>query len=369
MECKGYMRYFYGVASCLFLMLLLLPLADETMHISGNSESAEKRALAKMPEFRSDSLQVFSRAFENYYADNFGFRNVLVDVGAKFKYHLFNASPSPDKVACGSDRWLFLTGRYYEITQDLSRENLYSPEALKAKVKEWEGRKAECAARSIRYYNAFWPDKHYIYSEHLPFSLKFIQRDTLARCDQAIAFLKQSNSPVQMLDVREDLLKEKTKHRVYSRGDSHWNEYGAFIGYYRLMQMLQKEFPQLKPFELSDFNITYKVPEEEGDLATIIKVDLKEEEPVLSLKNPMPAAEKLSSEGYPKKTIIYKNTGATTPLRVLIYRDSFTNALIPYLMNHFSEIVLIWDTAYSIEMVERVKPDLVLECYASRYFR
>ena len=282
---------------------------------------------------------------------------------------MFNSSPSPDKVACGKDDWLFLTGEFYGISQDLSRENLYSKKELEQQVLEWENRKSELEKKNIKYYKAFWPDKYYIYPECLPISLKIISRDTNAKCDQAIQYLDRKNSSIKIIDVRNELFEEKKRNQVYFKSDSHWNDYGAFVAYTKLMTVLSKDFENLNPFALDDFSITMQKPSLEGDLSTIIKVKSYEKEPVFKLKKDMSPAEKLSVEGYPKKTFIYKNVNATSKLKALIYRDSYTNALIPFIMRHFNEVVFIWDTDYSMDMVEKVKPDIVIECYASRYFR
>ena len=72
-------KLFYGFASCLFVIILLLPLCDEVFSMTNKIESEERRVLAKKPEFNKDSAVIFARQFEKYYEDNFGFRNLLVD--------------------------------------------------------------------------------------------------------------------------------------------------------------------------------------------------------------------------------------------------------------------------------------------------
>lgn len=131
---------------------------------------------------------------------------------------------------------------------------------------------------------------------------------------------------------------------------------------------MQMELPAIRPPELSDFTITWRT-RKDGDLANLMSVKVEEEEPRLMLKKGAPVLEPLPHEAYPAKTEIYRNKNAQTKLRALIYRDSFTTALIPLLAENFYEIVLIWDTDYSLDMVNKVKPDVVIECYASRYFR
>lgn len=360
---------FYPLASCAFLLLLLLPLGDNLLRLTPPVEDYEMRTLAKKPEWRADSASRFPKAFDAYYGDHFGFRWSLIRLGSRIKYFLFHSSPTPDKVSLGKDDWLFLTGRFYRITQDLSRENRYAPDSLAIAVAGWEQRRQELAQRHIGYYKAVWPDKHYIYPEFLSFGMQQADCSGPHRCDQALDYLEQVHSSLPFIDVRAELLQAKKNIRLYHKDDSHWNAYGAFFGYTKLVNRLSADFPQLKPYPFSDFKVEWKTKELIGDLASIINLDWHEKEPVFSLHGRPATARSLEPEGYPLQTQIWVNPKASTSLRALVYRDSFTTALIPFLMLHFKEIVFIWDTDYSLSMVERVKPDIVIECYVSRYFR
>jgi len=125
----------------------------------------------------------------------------LVQLSSAIKFYVFGASPVPEKVAVGKRNWLFLSGRFYGITQDLSREQAYSDSSLNADVQLWINRKAELHNKGIRYYKAFWPDKYYIYPELLPFSMRLENASLAFRCDQALQYINQHKSSINILDV------------------------------------------------------------------------------------------------------------------------------------------------------------------------
>jgi hypothetical protein len=359
---------FYPFASCFFILALLLPLTDEIWHYMPKVVNNEQRVLAEMPKLNRDSITLFSKKFENFYQDNFGFRQTLITLASKIKYTIFQSSPIPDKVSIGKDNWLFLSGRFYGITQELTRENLYDSMSLKEQVKTWEERKQELNNKNIKYYKAFWPDKYYIYPEFMSYGMKWTDRNDLHRCDQAIEYLANKKSTVKIIDVRSELLELKKRYRIYHKNDSHWNSYGAFYAYTSLMNIISIDFPSLKPASLTSFNITW-TDKRQGDLANILNVNKLEIEPIFTEKGRTYFKQIIPNNDYPLKTLIYINDSASTKLKALVYRDSFTSAMIPFLATHFSEIIFIWDTDYSIKMIEKVKPDIVIECYASRYFR
>ena len=360
---------FYTFSSCLFIVVLFLPFLNQTLHFYKDTEAnQEKRELAAKPSLALSTILDYPKQYEAYYNDNFGFRNWLVKMGGYIKYQLFNVSSVPLKASIGKDGWLFLNGTFYEITQDLTKSSLYSRHELERSIKEWEDRKIDLRKDSVVYYKAFWPDKHYIYKEFLPFNMQVLNKDTVAKCDQAIDYLNKKKSSLHIIDVRGLLLEEKKRNTVYSKHDSHWNSYGAFVAYTELMKQMSVKFPVLKPHTLADYKVTWQ-EEVGGDLSSMLGLELKELKPSFVLSNDSSCIAELPVNDYPVKTLIYENQSASSNLTLLIFRDSFTTAMIPFLQPHFKRIVLIWDTPYSKELVKKVDPEIVLECYATRYFR
>ncbi|MBL7934146.1 MAG: hypothetical protein JNL60_19740, partial [Bacteroidia bacterium] len=158
---------FYSFASCFFVAILLFPFIIEFFNLS-SGENLEKRALAEKPVLNKNNLVAYPKLYENYYNDNFGFRNELVKLGAKIKYNIFGSSSIPSKASIGKDGWIFLSGSFYHVTEDLQRSNLFTKHTLDSTLNNWIQKKSELEKDSIQFYKAVWPDKHYIYPEFMP---------------------------------------------------------------------------------------------------------------------------------------------------------------------------------------------------------
>lgn len=357
-------RAFYALASCIFVSLLLSPsLASFT---NKDKQNQEQRVLATRPEWGAETIKEYPKLFESYYNDNFGMRNFLVNLGSKIKYHVFGTSAIPHRAAVGKDGWLFLNGSDYWITKDLTRENLYGDYELMVTVQEWESRREILGGEGIRYYRGFWPDKHVIYSDFLPYDMKAISKDTISRPDQAVARLIEKKSPLLLLDVRPLLMEARKHEQIYYKYDSHWNARGAYLASNALFKALSKDFPGLKPIAEDEF-IESTRQNCNGDISNMLGLGLCETSPLVQLSRDV-GSTPLATNGYPAKTKIFYNPGSRTPLEALFFRDSFTEELIPYLNQQFRKVTLIWDTPFNYPLVRQVHPDLVVEAFASRYF-
>ena len=60
------------------------------------------------------------------------------------------------------------------------------------------------------------------------------------------------------------------------------------------------------------------------------------------------------------------NPNAPDKRKVLIFRDSFTINMQPYLSNHFREVHYIWTHQISPKVINDIKPDIVIVEYVAR---
>jgi len=82
----------------------------------------------------------------------------------------------------------------------------------------------------------FAANKHSIYPEHLPGSLRPVSEKR--RLDQLLDYMG-ARSDVRLIDVRPALLEAKKEKRVYHWTDSHWNDLGAYHAYRAVMERLE----------------------------------------------------------------------------------------------------------------------------------
>jgi hypothetical protein len=359
----------YGF-SIFFILVLLLPLTDQLVKFKVNQESSEKRTLSEKPEFNIRQIETYPRAFEAYYNDNFGFRNLLIRAGGNFKTTLFKVSPLPEKAIIGKQNWIYLYGESFGISQDIARKNLLAQPVLTTVINGWLERRALLKTKNIRYYQAIWPDKHNIYPEYLPFSVKMQMKDTLSKVDQMITALKEADSTVEIIDVRSDLIAAKSITQAYLKNDTHWNEYGAFVAYQKLIGRVAADYPTLHPKEVKDFDITWQ-DSGSGDLLQIMGMNSTnvfiDRVPGFKPLTFTPDIVALPTDSYPASTEFFKNNKSENMLRVLVFRDSYTRALTNLINPHFLEVLYIWGN-YDQQIVDRYQPNIVIDAHVERYF-
>jgi len=339
------------------------PVQDETSGL-------EQRRLAPKPAFNFEwkTIRAFPKSYEAYFDDHFFFRNALIRLYGKYQA-LFplRESPSPS-VVIGKDGWLFYADE--NVIDDYRQENLFGPQELETIKRHLEQRKRWLEEQGIRFVVTVAPNTHSIYPEHLPDPVRGIIVPGRTRLDQVIQYLKE-HSDIEIVDNREALLQAKTVRRTYMKTDTHWNAFGAWVGYRELMNRLSADFPALQPRRLDEFAIS-SVQVNGGDLARMMGMgeSLYEEDIVLTPKfetYARNAAERKDPGGEPGKETVIKETGNGELPRAVMFRDSFANALIPYLSEHFSRIVYIWDHRFHPEIVREEKPDVVIHEIVERY--
>ena len=58
--------------------------------------------------------------------------------------------------------------------------------------------------------------------------------------------------------------------------------------------------------------------------------------------------------------------GSTLP-RAVIFRDSFASRLVPFLSEHFSRAVYLWQNDFDADVVRQEHPDVVIQEIVGRH--
>ncbi|NIM15406.1 MAG: hypothetical protein GTO45_25795 [Candidatus Aminicenantes bacterium] len=356
----------------IFLVFLYIPLADQVFNISGESELVEKRELSRRPEFRFDSLLVYPKQYTRYYNDYFTFRSGLIYLNNLLKVKILGVSPVP-KVLIGKDDWFFLDKLELRPgTVECYRSiTLFTPRQLEQWKNVLEQRQQWLAARGIHYLFLIVPNKNTIYPEFMPDHIRRVHEKS--RMDQLLEYL-HSHSTVPVLDLRPALKAGKTQYPVYSRTDTHWNDYGAYIAFREIITHISRSFPSFReavPLPLSRFKIKI-VNRSGGDLAIMLSLNkdvFREDMIFLEARLPLRATgDKLENisrfvkQGY--------SECPTAPLpNILMVHDSFYNRLKPFLSEQFSRVLFIWDWDLNFHphVIERENPKLVIDEMAERF--
>jgi len=326
-------------------LTIVLPVAGMATGAESRLANFENRVLAEMPQLKIDTITSLPGAFESYFNDHFGFRGALVKWNSIVRVKYLKTSTSPD-VILGKNQWLFYRPGVDDFRglTSLSKGQLDDTSYSIQNKRDWLGE------RGIHYLVVIVPNKETIYPEYLPETATRVRQET--KLDQFLGHL-EANWDMEVLDVRDSLLRAKAQYPVYYRTDTHWNDYGAFVTYCEIMKELTEHFPGLQFPSIAEYDVVRDGASYSGDLAKMLA---------------MPEVFKESEA--PK--VILKTDWTSSQVRVkkaVVFRDSFFDTLEPYLSPHFEDVVVapMWGR-FDWALVEREQPDVVISTSVEREF-
>lgn len=334
-----------------FCSALWAPMLGMIFGVGQITSAEENRTLARLPTVtRNVSTWIaFSEDYKQYFHDHFGFRRTLVQLQASVKREVLGISSSPD-VVVGKGEWLFYAG--YHALDNYRNIHPLTEQKLGAWARFVAARREFLTKRDTPFFVIIVPEKHSIYSEYIP--MRFTRLGHLSRLDQLVAYFRQ-HSTIPLIDIRGALLQAKARNRLlYRRTDTHWNAYGAYVGYLQLMAALTPAFPTLRPVAESEVQVvrSWRL----GDLARMLGDAslLENGDDVL----PSPLVTEILDG--PNRVISIRSGGEVLPTLVM-FCDSFGNALRKLLSRHFRRGVYERAPNYfDRDLIDREKPDVVV---------
>lgn len=313
----------------IFAVSLTAPLVAMVLNLDRSPLLRENRERAPFPAiaFNRHTLRKFPHDFYTYFRDNFGLRDAFIRIDFIVRRMVLKEREF-NEVLFGENGWLFYLGE--REMDDLRGITHYDDETLAAWTASLERKRQWLATRGIRYLFVIAPNKETIYGENLPAPFRKLRDRT--GLDEFVEYVR-THSGVEVLDLKHVLLAAKNQMRIYDKTGTHWNEYGAFIAYQEIMKTISGWLP-VKPSEtLSDYVIERK-PGDGRELALLVggAEFLKEEDVYLVPVRARQAREtEITGDG---KIITMCRDDMKLP-RVLVFRDSFFDALIPFITEQF----------------------------------
>jgi len=347
-----------------FLVILILPTFVNFFNLENNTELEEKRELASKPALVL--TKEYPKKFENYFNDHFGLRKIIIGISNKIKLSIFKASSKPELVQFGENGFLFYNMQDDHIFDSYSNTNLFSQSRLDTAYKMHLNLKSKLDSLNIKYVMGYWPNKHTVYPEYLPFAMKIqIQSDT-SLADQVVEYFNKRE--ILFFDLSDDMIKAKEENQLYRKFDTHWNKYGAYDAY---RSFCRHTFPVLglTSFSLNDFEINYS-NSRKGDLTNLLGVDsisnYYEKKPEFVFKGN--SYLEIDSEGLPSQTTFTTlNENCRNQTVVLVFRDSYTTAFIQFLSLHYYKVIYIWNNSPDMKTIQIAKPNIVIAVSVERY--
>ena len=351
-----------------FLLLIFLPIifADK---VGGKISTNENRYLAKFPQIITPNNKLAAgirSGIENWINDNIWGRKRLYSLKAEIDVFLFNLSPSINDLF-GKDGW-----RYLINDQNIKRVQKLTapaPEQIELFNKKLGIITNHFNEKGITFFSVVMPYKTDIYPEYLPDTILQVGKDTFIEI-----LLKESvnNENFTLYIPFKELEEEKKERYVYSKAydNSHWNNYGAFIGYTAVMNIAQQKIPEIRYYGWDDFDITEFLREtyQAGRIFTT-EVDynfaLKYER--TAIKNSEFFDGFFDNEYYTSQDPwrsyqYYENINQDLP-KAIIVGDSYTwMFMLENIAESFSELIfiLINDVVYLDTLIGMISPDVVI---------
>ena len=367
---KTLCAFYDALTIAVFLGLIWLPTMDYFCKLDHAKATGENRLPAKWPAYEGlQKSRVFITGVEAYFNDHFGFRKRLVRLNNHWKGQLFH-DPSSPEVLIGRDGWLFYSGE--RMIGHYTSKEVWSQQDLENWRRLLEGRRDWLRARGAKYLLALPPDKHRIYPDYLP---NWLERGPKpSKVEQLVNYMKV-HSTVEVLDLAPVLTESRKIRTNYFKTDTQWNKFGGFISYRAVVESLSHQLPGLKPLPLDTFAWKPGTPAQ-GDLArilgrpeaypeteTVACVPLKSFNAPEVLFDPARFPHEGPKETRPCYTL---NPGAFG--KAMVFHDSFACAWYDFLGQHFSEVVYVWQYEWNKALIEREKPDLVVDELLERSF-
>ncbi len=339
---------------CAFFALCIIPVAFMFPGIQG--PSSEKRDLAPPPVVYDENGVNYKLPgdISDYFSDHFGLRNYYVTGYAALNYYTLNSS-SNEKVIAGKDGWLF----FNETVRDYLGKDLMTPVQIAHIKKTLELQKEYLDSQNVAFIFTLAANKNSLYGEYMP--PWYVKASPNSNRQLLAESLKGSD--VIYADLYGALLAHKGEGQLYHKQDTHWNNFGALVGYRELLRNVQNE---VKGFEFDPYeNTKYEIKKEfSGDLAGMLlpSAELKDDQYVYDIGTNYKPDKPIRS---PEAMDIITRSKVNDH-RLLIFRDSFANALIPYVSNAFGVVEYSRVFPYDFRLMQKEKPDVVIEQIVER---
>jgi len=300
-----------------------------------------------------------------WFDTHFAFRDRFVQGQSWLRYQLLGVS-SLATVWKGRDGWWFLAADG-DVEATLN-EPRFTPDELTAWRVTLQHTADFLAARGIAHVFVIAPGKPTIYPEGLPAGLH--PRPAPTRTDQLVSELR-ARSTVSVVDLRDGLFAARGgAEPLFHRTDTHWNDLGAAVGYRQILDALSGPVPRLAPPVGPDGYVLTPVAAGGGDLAWMLGLNFSMEERELHLTPTTPRrARVIEPAGDAKRFAVPRVVTVVDDPdlpRAVVYRDSFGSALVPFLAEHFSRMVTVWEYDVVPATIREEQPQVVIQQWVGR---
>ncbi len=280
------------------------------------------------------------------YGSKYGSKSKFLSGYLTVKSKVLKDKTLPNRAFKAKQNWWFLGNHYNNSLDNVFGHTSYSDLELKTieiSLNSWQ---TYLKKINISFYVIVPPNKNKVYKEFLPYQLN--QKTT--KIQQLTNHLKLKNK-INLIDLTEPILNAKNDHQTHIKTDTHWNDYGAYIGYKNTLKDINKSF-NYDIEKLTDYTFNYN-NNYAGDIPQLIKTHSFSTNTTLRKNHYQ--SKNVQLEEYRR---CYKNTSKTGS--VLIHHDSFMLAMMQFMNETFGEVNYLKSYQLSEEVILKHQPNIVI---------
>lgn len=334
----------------LFFAICLCPSLG--MLVTKQETSSENRQLSEFPSPKTEegkiNVEWLSQAGD-YFQEHFAFRNELVTGNALLHGRLLETSTA-DGVIQGKNGWLY----YKDSLDDYLGQDLLSDRSLFNIAHMLSMTQQALEEKGVNFLFTIAPNKNSLYGDNMPYYDKLKVSDQTNR-ENLEGWL--TTEKVAYADLYQALMEEDEV--LYHARDSHWNNKGAALAADVLMDALGKDHDS---YEGESYTVRRDYT---GDLDTMLYplASTADDEIYYDKETTYATVEEIQSNFDPRITTV-------NPVKegsLVMYRDSFGNALLPYMADAYANAYFSRGIPYQLMDVETHSADTVIIERAERF--
>ena len=220
-------------------------------------------------------------------------------------------------------------------------------------------RARELRQRGVPFVFVLVPDAHSVCREDLPDGT---DRDFEAPGDIFLAAMRDVDDVI-FVDVRGDLLGARGGLPIYRRTDSHWTQYGAYVGYRAFCKAIA---PFVDVTQIAARDVEFRFRHFFGDLGVLVEPEQSEKTPRATIAN-HPYERRYENEGLGRLGVLETQSASARACRALFFRDSFMTDQFEFIGGSFSDVLTAGTTtSVFLDAVDTWKPDIVVNQVGER---
>lgn len=330
-------------------ILLVLPMVSSLFNMdSPNYNRSSISALPKLILSNEFDLR-FTEKFDQYYTQNFNLRSLFVSLYHQTSIILFKETGN-NQVLLGDNSMLF----FKETLNDFQRTSTLSVHDIERLNEVFRIIQLYTSSKAIESYFFVAPNKATIYPEYFPDNYQVFENKS------NLEMLLESSLQLPFINVKNALLDHKDIYQevIYHKKDSHWNQLGAYIAYQEILSEMG-----LTPLSFDESKLEKEVSWH-GDLSVMLYPAFRDLDIQYNLGIEETFIFTRPIRQFDDMQIESRNEHMSNS--IVMFRDSFANALIPLISNSFESAHYFRNFPYDFRLLESINPDYLLLEIAER---